>query len=86
MKDPPDHTAEFNAANLLSVGGMIFPKYSLKISSCSLRAESVSLKTIPRSSTLLSCCDKQLQIHTEQKHLLNTFVLLLEYQAYQMFV
>ena len=87
MKDPPDHTAEFKAENLLSVGGMTFPKCSRKISSFSLRAESVSLKTIPRSvQLLLSCCDKPLQIHTEQKHLLNTFVLLQEYQAYQMFV
>ena len=86
MKDPPDHTAEFKAANLLSVGGMTFPKCSRKISSFSLSAESVSLKTIPRSSSLLSCCDKQLLIHTVQKHLLNTFALLQEYLVYQMFV
>ena len=29
MKEPPDHTAELSAANLLSFGGMIVPKYSL---------------------------------------------------------
>ena len=28
MNDPPDHTAVFSAANLLSFGGMIVPKYS----------------------------------------------------------
>ena len=28
MNDPPDQTAEFSAANLLSVGGMIVAKYS----------------------------------------------------------
>ena len=85
MNDPPDQTAEFKAENLLSVGGMTFPQCSRKISSFSLRAESVSLKTIPRSLTLLSCCGKPLLIHTEQKHLLNTFVLLQEFQVYQMF-
>ena len=29
MNEPPDQTAEFSAANLLSVGGMIVPKYCL---------------------------------------------------------
>ena len=29
MNEPPDQTAEFSAANLLSFGGMILPKYSL---------------------------------------------------------
>ncbi|EFS02224.1 conserved hypothetical protein, partial [Listeria seeligeri FSL S4-171] len=38
------------AANLLSVGGITLAKYSLKISSFSFKAESVSLKTIPKSS------------------------------------
>ena len=28
MNEPPDQTAEFSAANLLSSGGMIVPKYS----------------------------------------------------------
>ncbi len=28
MNEPPDQTAEFRAANLLSVGGMIVAKYS----------------------------------------------------------
>ena len=28
MNEPPDQTAEFNAANLLSVGGMMVLKYS----------------------------------------------------------
>jgi hypothetical protein len=30
--EPPDHTAELSAANLLSCGGMTVEKYSLKIS------------------------------------------------------
>ena len=50
MNDPPDQTAEFNAENLLSVGGITFPKCSRKISSFSFNALSVSLKTIPRAS------------------------------------
>ena len=29
MNEPPDHTAEFSAANLLSAAGMTVPKYSL---------------------------------------------------------
>jgi len=27
MNEPPDHTAEFKAANLLSLGGMILPNH-----------------------------------------------------------
>ena len=42
MNEPPDQTAEFRAANLLSPGGMIEPKYSLTISGCSRRAVSMS--------------------------------------------
>jgi len=30
MKEPPDQTAVFNAANLLSFEGMIVPKYCLR--------------------------------------------------------
>ena len=33
MNDPPDQTAEFNAANLLSLKSTALEKYSLKISS-----------------------------------------------------
>ena len=84
MNDPPDQTAEFNAANLLSVGGITFPKCSRKISSFSFNALSVSLKTIPRASGLLSCCGIQLQIRTVQIHQLNIFAQLLEYLIYQM--
>src|SRR5215207_9817819 len=39
--EPPDHTAEFSAANLLSSGGMMVPKYSSTMSSCSRRPESI---------------------------------------------
>jgi hypothetical protein len=37
MNEPPDQTAEFRAANLLSFCGMIVPKYCLTSSSCSRR-------------------------------------------------
>ena len=37
MNEPPDQTAEFSAANLLSFCGMIVPKYCLTMSSCSRR-------------------------------------------------
>ncbi len=47
MNEPPDHTAELSAANLLSVGGMIVPKYSRSRSECSRTAESVSVKITP---------------------------------------
>ena len=83
MNDPPDQTAEFNAANLLSVGGITFAKCSRKISSFSRKAESVSLKTIPILQVLPSCCGKQPLIRTVQKHLLNIFVLLQESLIYQ---
>jgi hypothetical protein len=45
--EPPDQTALFRAANLLSSGGMIVPKYSRTISSCSLKPPSMSRKTTP---------------------------------------
>jgi len=38
MKLPPDQTAVFSAANLLSPAGMIVAKYSWKRSGCSLSA------------------------------------------------
>ncbi len=47
MNEPPLQTALFSAANLLSSGGITFPKYFLKSSGCSLRAASVSKKRTP---------------------------------------
>ena len=47
MNEPPDQTAEFRAANLLSSGGMIVPKYSRTRSGYSRTAESVSVKITP---------------------------------------
>ena len=38
MNEPPLHTALFSAANLLSSGGIILPKYFLKISGWSINA------------------------------------------------
>lgn len=84
MNDPPDQTAELSAANLLSDAGITVPQYCLKISSFSRKAESVSLKTIPKSSRSFSCYGKLLLIRIEQIHLLNTFVQLQEYLIYQM--
>lgn len=86
MNEPPDHTAEFNAANLLSAAGTTEAKYSLNSSSFSRKALSVSLKMIPFSSNSFPYYDIQLLIHIEQKHLLNIFVQLLEYLIYQMYV
>ena len=86
MNEPPDHTAEFNAANLLSAAGITEAKYSLNRSSFSRKALSVSLKMIPFSSNSFPYYDIQLLIHIEQKHLLNIFVQLLEYLIYQMYV
>ena len=86
MNEPPDHTAEFNAANLLSAAGTTERKYSLNSSSFSRKALSVSLKMIPFSSNSFPYYDIQLLIHIEQKHLLNIFVQLLEYLIYQMYV
>src|SRR3989337_1767034 len=51
MNDPPDHTAEFSAANLLSLGGISFPKYSLTKSGWSRSAESMSVNRTPMSSS-----------------------------------
>ena len=71
MNEPPDHTAEFNAANLLSAAGTTEAKYSLNSSSFSRKALSVSLKMIPFLLILFPYYDIQLLIHIEQKHLLN---------------
>ena len=49
MNEPPDHTAELSAANLLSAAGTTDAKYSLNSSSFSRNALSVSLKIIPFS-------------------------------------
>ena len=51
MNEPPDHTALFNAANLLSADGMILPKYSRNSSGCSRTAVSVSVKITPWSAS-----------------------------------
>ena len=50
MKLPPDHTAVFSAANLLSPTGITVAKYSWNSSGCSLSAVSVSRKMTPFSS------------------------------------
>ena len=50
MNEPPDHTAVFSAENLLSPAGITVQKYCLKISGCSLSAESVSRKMTPWAS------------------------------------
>ena len=47
MNDPPDQTAEFSAASLLSPGGITVAQCSRKRSSCSRRAVSVSQKMTP---------------------------------------
>ena len=50
MNDPPDHTAELSAENLLSLAGMTRPKYLRTRSGCSRTAESMSLKMTPCAS------------------------------------
>ena len=50
MNEPPDHTAELRAANLLSLGGMIVPKYLRTRSGYSRTAVSMSQKMIPSAS------------------------------------
>ena len=47
MKEPPDQTAEFSAANLLSLSGMILPKYCFTKSGYSRRAVSMSQNSTP---------------------------------------
>jgi len=48
--EPPDHTAEFIAANLLSCGGMTVAKCSRKRSGCFLSPSSIESKMTPLSS------------------------------------
>src|SRR6516162_6209542 len=50
MKLPPDQTAVFSAANLLSPTGITVAKYSWNSSGCSRRPVSVSRKMTPFSS------------------------------------
>ena len=50
MKEPPLHTAEFSAANLLSLGGMIVPKYLRTNSGYSRTAVSMSQNRTPSRS------------------------------------
>ncbi len=55
MNEPPDHTEELRAENLLSLAGMILPKYCLTSSGYSFSAVSMSQKMTPwrsRSSRL----------------------------------
>ena len=55
MNEPPDHTAELRAANLLSLGGMIVPNQRRTRSGYSRTAVSMSLNSTPwrsRSSRL----------------------------------
>src|ERR1700686_5207352 len=48
MNEPPDHTAELSAANLLSLGGMIVPNHRLTRSGYSRTAVSMSQNSTPR--------------------------------------
>src|ERR1017187_3018092 len=50
MNDPPDQTAELRAANLLSLGGMMVPKYLRTRSGYSRTAVSISQKMMPSDS------------------------------------
>jgi len=47
MNEPPDQTAVFSAANLLSVVGMTVPNHFRTISGCSRSPESMSRKRTP---------------------------------------
>ncbi len=85
MNEPPDHTAEFNAANLLSAAGTTEAKYFLNNSSFSCKALSVSLKIIPFLQVLFPYYGKQLQISIDEKHQLNIFVQLQELLNYRKF-
>ena len=83
MNDPPDQTAEFNAENLLSVGGLLFRNAHGKYLR-SFNALSVSLKTIPRASR----SSFMLWYTTSDSYCADTpakyFAQLLEYLIYQM--
>ena len=50
MNDPPDHTAELRAANLLSLGGMIVPNHRRTSSGYSRTAVSMSQNSTPWAS------------------------------------
>src|ERR1700693_3742859 len=50
MNEPPDHTAELRAANLLSLGGMILPNHLRTTSGYSRTAVSMSQKRTPWAS------------------------------------
>ena len=54
MNEPPDHTAELSAANLLSFGGMIVPKYLRTMSGYSRTAVSMSQKRTPMRLEVLA--------------------------------
>ena len=47
MNEPPDHTDELSAANLLSPGGMTVPKYCFTSSGYSRSAVSMSQNRMP---------------------------------------
>src|SRR5436189_36758 len=51
MNEPPDHTAELSAANLLSADGITVPKYSLNSASCSLSPWSQERNSTPSCSS-----------------------------------
>ena len=48
--EPPDHTAELSAANLLSAGGTTVAKYFRNRSGCFLSPSSIESKMTPLSS------------------------------------
>ena len=50
MNEPPDHTELLSAANLLSPGGMIVPKYCCTSSGYSRSAVSMSQNRMPWAS------------------------------------
>src|SRR6266487_4458514 len=51
MNEPPDHTAELSAANLLSADGITVPKYCLNSASCSLSPWSQERNSTPSFSS-----------------------------------
>src|ERR1700688_890860 len=50
MNEPPDHTAELRAANLLSLGGMMVPNHRFTMSVYSRTAVSMSQNNTPNAS------------------------------------
>src|SRR5215208_1873453 len=83
MNEPPDHTALFNAANLLSSGGITLPKCFLTISGYSFTAVSVSAKITPCFCKSPLNCDIQFQIHTVHRLRRGTFAQPRGCQAFQ---